>query len=229
MAKRRTARKQSRPRPVDPADAVVAFVARDKVRRVLAKIAVAIVAAIATAAFAFYKEDVAVRVASLVVSGPVTGEWLMASWATADPPATGYERSCESVALRQFQFRVIGDSHGVARRWTFSGYYNPPYLALSNVSASGTSGLGGFTGRRAAEGEFAFIGEHTAVNCKGNDIQPVLVRCPAILVRADHQELIVKYGATMRGGDCQEIAADGAAARVCHFVPQDNKEPRKKC
>jgi hypothetical protein len=231
MAKPPTARKQARPQPVDPAEAakaVVAFVSQDKVRRILASLVIAILAAIATAVFAFYKEDVAVRVASLFVSGPVNGEWLLASWATADPPATGYERTCEQVSLKQFQFRVIGDSRGTTRSWTLSGYYNAPHLSLSSVSSIGTTGLGGFTGRRVAEGAFAFVGEQTAVNCKGDNIQPVLLRCPAILVRADHQELIRKYGANLRDADCREIATDGAPVRVCHY---DNKpqQPRTKC
>ena len=39
----------------------------------------AISGAVATAAFAFFKEDVAVRAASLVVEGPLDGEWFVES------------------------------------------------------------------------------------------------------------------------------------------------------
>lgn len=197
----------------------------------LLKLGIAIAGAVASAIFAFFQGDITVHVASMVITGPVNGEWLMASWALADPPKSGFERSCEAVTLRQFMLRVIGDSHTTKKKWTFTGFYNQPYLALSNVSASGTSGLGTFAGRRVAEGEFAFVGEQTAINCKGNNLEPVLLRCPAILVRSDHQELIAKYGASLSASGCKEIAIDGAAAQVCKVSPKapDSEKPRTSC
>jgi hypothetical protein len=133
-----------------------------------------------------------------------------------DTPNPKLTRSSEPMSLRQLLFRVIGESGTSRKGWTMSGYYNQPFLALSNVSASGTSGLGSFTGRAAPQGNLAFLGVQISVNCKGTNTVPVLLECPALLVRKDQQQLISKYESLLDLKKCQEIpSSETLAARAC--------------
>jgi hypothetical protein len=179
-------------------------------------LAIALLSTIATAVFAFFKEDVAVHAASLVVKGALDGEWIVESLEYDDTPSSKLIRSSEPMILRQLLFRVIGESGTPRKGWTVSGYYNQPFLALTNVSASGTSGLGSYTGRAAPEGNLAFLGVQISVNCKGTSTVPVLLKCPALLVRREEQKLIVKYQSQLDPNKCEEIASsESAAARAC--------------
>ena len=190
---------------------------------------IAVLSAVATAVFAFFKEDVAVHVASIAVKGALDGEWSIESFAYDDATDPKLTRSSESLTLRQLSFRVIGESRTTDKTWTVSGYYNQPFLALSNVSASGTSGLGSYTGRAAPQGNLAFLGVQIAVNCKGTSTVPVLLKCPALLVRKEEKQLISTYQSQLDPNKCEEITfAESASARACNVSkagPQ-NAKPR---
>jgi hypothetical protein len=176
----------------------------------------AIFGAVGTAAFAFFKEDAAVWIASLVVKGPLDGEWSVESIEYDDTPAAKLVRNSEPMRLRQLFFRVIGSSGTSHKGWTVSGYYNQPFLALTNVSASGSSGLGSYTGRAVPEGNFAFLGVQIAVNCKATSSYPVLLACPALLVRNDQRQLIARYQSQLDPGKCAEIpSTETLTARAC--------------
>jgi hypothetical protein len=176
----------------------------------------AILSAVGTAVFAFFEEDVATHAATLVVKGALDGDWTVESWEYDDAANPTLRRISEPMTLRQLAFRVIGHSGTTDKRWTVSGYYNQPFLALANVSASGTSGLGSYTGRASPEGNLAFLGMNIAVNCKGTSTVPVLLKCPALLVRKDQRQLISKYGPLLDSKNCEEIASsESAPARAC--------------
>jgi hypothetical protein len=186
-----------------------------------------ILGAVATAGFAFFKEDVTVHVASLVVKGALDGEWVVESLEYDDNPNPKLIRSTEPMILRQLSFRVIGESGTSQKSWTVGGYYNQPFLALANVSASGTSGLGSYTGRAAPEGNLAFLGVQISVNCKGTNTVPVLLKCPALLVRKEQQQLIPRYQSQLDSNKCEEIASlESTPARACPLPkpgPQSTK------
>jgi hypothetical protein len=188
----------------------------------LGALVLGIAGAAGTALFGFFREDVAVRVASLIVSGPLDGQWIEEALEYDDDPAGPKPvRRSGAMTLQQLSFRVIGESRTTHRRWTISGYYNQPFLSLTNVSASGTSGLGSFTGRAAAEGNLAFLGVRIAVNCKGGRTTPVLLKCPALLVRKGHGELVLKYEKLLDASKCEEIApAELVVARSCPPTPE---------
>jgi hypothetical protein len=185
--------------------------------KLLAALVVAIVGAVATAAFAFFKEDVAVRAASLVMQGALDGEWFAESLSyDSDPTNSKLTRYRNAMTLQQLAFRIIGQSKADDRSWNVSGYYNPPFLALANVSASGTSGLGSYTGRAVAEGPLAFLGVQIVVECKGTSPVPVLLKCPALLVRKEQRQLVSKYQSHLDPSSCEEIGTlEAAAARAC--------------
>jgi hypothetical protein len=187
-----------------------------KTRKLFLGLGLAVLGSLATALYAFFKEDVAVRVASLVVKGPLDGEWVMESLEYDDTPNPKLTRSSEPMRLRQLWFRVIGESGTSRKGWTVSGYHNQPFLALANVSASDTSGLGSFTGRAAPQGNLAFLGVEISVNCKGASIVPVLLECPALLVRREEQQLLSKYQSLLDPKKCEEIpSSEVLAARAC--------------
>jgi len=86
------------------------------------------------------------------------------------------------------------------KEWIAEGFYNPPFLSLSYISAVGTSGLGSYTLKETPDGPIAFYGYWMGVECKGNNPRhQILMKCPVVVTRDDHSELQAKYAYHLYG------------------------------
>jgi hypothetical protein len=184
----------------------------------------AILAAIATAGFGFFKGDIAVHVANLVTQGSLGGHWRLETREYERKKPSGSDPQLVTVILdaelQQLGFRVLGklatssNGHTNYAQWDASGYQNGKFLALSYVSATGGSGLGAFTLYEGAEG-LAFSGYWSGAECEaqyGADNRPLpdkslLMMCPAIMFRSDRPDLETKYSGVL-ASQCQEILVD---------------------
>jgi hypothetical protein len=193
-------------------------------------VVLAAVGASAAAIFAFYKEDVAVRVANWVVKGELAGDWVLYSFeyerGNANPRLIPLETTAE---LKHFGFRVIGDLRSVKKSWNLAGYYNQTHLALAVVSAGGTSGLATITVRALAQGNLALAGTVTGVDCKGLNATPVLLSCPMLLVRKEHGELKDTYRYFLNSESCKEfsfelpdVSSKNSKAPLCEPSPKSS-------
>jgi hypothetical protein len=182
-------------------------------------VTVFIVTVIVTVTSNFAENDILVWLSSLFMSGEIGGQW--------EIHTKEYPRDISNPTklvpvilfgtLRQLGQRVTADisttEHKI-RGWKAEGYYNRPTFSLAYVTTSaGGSGLGTFALRESAEGNAAFLGFTTGVECKGT-IQ-VLLTCPALFVRSDHGELMAKY-ATHLEKPCNEVPLD----RICSSTPK---------
>ena len=153
----------------------------------------AILGAALVSAFAFFKDDITVRVASLVTQGDIGGDWNIETWSYSEGEN---EESAEPVPLsetanlKQLGYRVIGTIKSLRRprHWDAEGYYNSPNFGLAYVTTvTGGVAVGTYTMQRVPGGAYAFLGFWTGVDCKGigPERHQVLLKCPVVFLRQD--------------------------------------------
>jgi len=181
---------------------------------------------VAVSAIAFVKDDVAVRVSSLVTQGDIGGDWDIETWSYSEGEKEENNqpvRISHKVTLQQLGFRVIGtiNSRTRPRHWNAEGYYNPPHFGLVYVtSVKAGVALGTYTLQRVPDGPDAFLGFWTGVDCKGlgPERHQVLLQCPVVLLREELlDQLKPKYDYHLNI-KCEEVDQQAMAKRQAPSV-----------
>lgn len=172
-------------------------------------------------AIAFVKDDVAVRVASLVTQGDIGGDWDIETWSYSEGNKDENNepiRISQKATLQQLGYRIIGtiNSRTQPRHWKAEGYYNPPHFGLVYVtSVRGGVALGTHTLQRVPDGTFAFLGFWTGVDCKGlrPERHQVLLQCPVVFMREDRLDLLKPKYDYHLNIKCEEVNQEALAER----------------
>lgn len=181
--------------------------------------AVFIVSVFATVALNFFLDDLATRVIGFATTGELGGKWDV-RWIEYQRGVVSPEKIIISATatFRQLGSRVLVDlstTQPPARNWTAEGYYNRPSLGIAYVTTkSGGSGLGTFTLHESGEGNDAFIGFTTGIECKART--KILLTCPIIFVRPGRTDLELQYKRHLNPDRCSEVPVD----QIC---PVDTK------
>ena len=143
-------------------------------------------------------------------SGPLTNtKWDIEEGEYNEEPVPKVIPYSLSANIKQSGQHVTAKLVAGSKAWDAEGYYNPPFLTLSYISAVGTSGLGSYTLKETPDGRLAFYGYWLGVECKGNNPRrQILMKCPVVFIQEDHLDLKSKYRYHLYGNGEKVLCED---------------------